>query len=106
MPRALTDLERTRASATKVTRAPAKIVRVSIKLNQPTKCIISLPRKLLWQYAGGGHFEFLTNYLIFFLHFQLKSLFNVLCEPILSTETNEFVNKMHFSEGPKMRAPG
>ena len=54
MPRALTDLARTRASATKVTRAPAKIVRVSIKLNQPTKCIISLPRKLLFNHWAKG----------------------------------------------------
>ena len=48
----------------------------------------------------GKNKNLYITYNIFFLHFQLKSLFNLLCEPILSTETNEFGNEMYFSEGP------
>ena len=55
-------------------------------------------KKLLQMY--GKNKNLFITYNIFFLHFQLKSLFNLLCEPILSTETNEFGNEMNFSEGP------
>ena len=61
--------------------------------NSPSVCnifyMIALSGWELRQYAGGGHFECLNNNLIFFLHFQLKSLFNLLCEPIyLLKQTN------------------